>query len=53
MRKEITVDGILNVYKPKEWTSHDIVAKIKKDNWTKSRTHRNTRPFWHKGSYLF
>jgi len=30
MRKEITVDGILNVYKPKEWTSHDIVAKIKK-----------------------
>lgn len=24
------MDGILNVYKPKEWTSHDIVAKIKK-----------------------
>ena len=24
------MDGILNVYKPREWTSHDIVAKIKK-----------------------
>ena len=24
------MDGILNVYKPKEWTSHDIVAKIKR-----------------------
>ena len=24
------MDGILNVYKPKEWTSHDTVAKIKK-----------------------
>lgn len=24
------MDGILNIYKPKEWTSHDIVAKIKK-----------------------
>ncbi len=24
------MDGILNVFKPKEWTSHDIVAKIKK-----------------------
>ena len=24
------MNGILNVYKPKEWTSHDIVAKIKK-----------------------
>ena len=23
------MDGILNVYKPREWTSHDIVAKIK------------------------
>ena len=22
--------GIINIYKPKEWTSHDIVAKIKK-----------------------
>ena len=24
------MDGIINIYKPKEWTSHDIVAKIKK-----------------------
>jgi len=24
------VDGIINIYKPKEWTSHDIVAKIKR-----------------------
>lgn len=24
------MDGIINIYKPKEWTSHDIVAKIKR-----------------------
>ena len=23
-------DGIINVFKPKNWTSHDIVAAIKK-----------------------
>ncbi len=23
-------DGIINVFKPKNWTSHDIVAVIKK-----------------------
>ena len=24
------MDGIINIYKPKEWNSHDIVAKIKR-----------------------
>ena len=24
------MDGIIHIYKPKEWTSHDIVAKIKR-----------------------
>ena len=24
------MDGIINIYQPKEWTSHDIVAKIKR-----------------------
>ena len=34
------IHGIINVYKEKGFTSHDVVAKLR--GTEKNRTHRNT-----------
>lgn len=39
------MDGIIVINKPKEYTSYDVVAKVKKIlNVSKVRTYRNIRP---------
>ena len=36
------IHGIINVYKEKGFTSHDVVAKLRDRGTEKDRTHGNT-----------
>ena len=45
------LNGILNVYKEKGYTSHDVVAKLRGiAGQKKDRTYRNLRPTGRRGA---